>query len=140
MASINFFSEDISCKLPNPRKTSSWIKSIIKIEGATPKEINYIFCSDEYLRTINLEYLNHNTYTDIITFNYTEGNDDLTADIFISIERIKENALKFNSDFETELHRVIIHGVLHLVGYNDKTKTQKAIMREKEDAYLSLRK
>lgn len=100
--------------------------------------LSYIFCSDKYLQEINNQYLKHRTFTDIITFNYG-AEEGIEGDIFISINRVKENANKFKSDFDTELHRVIIHGVLHLIGYNDKTKTEKALMREKEDTYLSLR-
>ena len=138
MAAINFFSEKIRFKLPHPRKTSNWIKSIVISEGFTLDEINFIFCSDEHLSTINIEYLNHKTLTDIITFDYSSGKS-LAGDIFISIPRVRENAVKFNVDFDLELHRVIIHGVLHLIGYKDKSKRQKNIMREKEDACLSLR-
>lgn len=101
--------------------------------------VNYIFCSDDYLREINIQYLKHKTYTDIVTFNYGTT-DQIEGDIFISVDRVKENAQKFNTELETELHRVIIHGVLHLIGYSDKSKTEKALMREKEDTYLSLRK
>jgi rRNA maturation RNase YbeY len=138
MAAINFFTEKIRFKLSSERKTSNWVKSIIKKEGFTISEINFIFCSDERLSEINLQYLNHKTLTDIITFDYSIEKA-LQADIFISIPRVKENAAKFKVEFETELHRVIIHGVLHLMGFTDKTKSQKSIMREKEDACLSLR-
>jgi rRNA maturation RNase YbeY len=137
MAQIQFFCEQISFTVSNPRKTSSWIKNTIKKEKASLNGINYIFCSDEYLRELNVQYLNHNTYTDIITFNY--GNSKtIEGDIYISIDRIKENAEKYGVDFNSELRRVIIHGVLHLIGYNDKSKADKALMRKKEDTYLSL--
>jgi probable rRNA maturation factor len=139
MASINFFSEKIRFKLTHPKKTASWIKSVAKAEEASIKSLNYIFCNDDYLREINIRYLKHKTYTDIITFNYGQLTEPLEGDIFISIDRVKENALKFNADFDIELHRVIIHGVLHLIGFNDKSKTEKLAMREKEDTYLSLR-
>lgn len=139
MASIQFFSEKVRFKLSNQRQTISWIKSVVKKEGASLKGVNYIFCSDDYLREINIQYLNHKTFTDIVTFNYG-STDQIEGDIFISIDRVKENAEKFKTDFQTEIHRVIIHGILHLVGYNDKSKTEKALMREKEDTYLSLRK
>ena len=137
MAAIQFFSEQIQFKVPNPRKTTSWIKSSILKEKATLKSLNYIFCNDEYLRTLNIQYLNHKTFTDIITFNYG-STKSIEGEIYISIDRIKENAEKFTVDFNTELRRVIIHGVLHLLGYNDKSKTEKALMRKKEDSYLSL--
>lgn len=138
MAAINFFTEKIRFKLSSERKTSNWVKSIVKKEGFTISEINFIFCSDERLGEINLQYLNHKTLTDIITFDYSIEKT-LQGDIFISIPRVKENALKFKAELDSELHRVIIHGVLHLMGFTDKTKSQKSIMREKEDACLSLR-
>ncbi len=139
MPSINFFSEGIYFKLKNKRKTKFWILEAIKLENHTLAELNFIFCSDEYLAEINIQYLNHNTYTDIITFDTREDSEAIQGDIFISIDRITENASKFESRFDDELHRVIIHGVLHLMGYSDKTPRKKSIMREKEDAYLSLR-
>jgi probable rRNA maturation factor len=139
MAAINFFTEKTRFKLGSERKTSNWIKAIIKGDGFSLSEINFIFCSDERLSEINLQYLNHKTLTDIITFDYSVQKT-LQADIFISIPRVKENAIKFKVEFETELHRVIVHGVLHLMGFTDKSKSQKSIMREKEDACLSLLK
>jgi rRNA maturation RNase YbeY len=138
MAAINFFSEKIRFKLANSKKTTSWVKSVIKKEGAKLNSLNYIFCSDEYLRDVNIQYLKHKTYTDIITFNYNSSAKEIEGEIYISVDRIRENAEKFKVDFKTELHRVIIHGVLHLIGFNDKTKTEKSLMREKEDTYLSL--
>jgi probable rRNA maturation factor len=140
MATIQFFSEKTRFKLKEPRKTSSWIKSIIKKEKKVLNSLNYIFCSDEYLREINLEYLNHNTFTDIITFNYNPSKLEIEGEIYVSIDRVRENAEKFDVEFQCELHRVMIHGVLHLVGYNDKTKSEKSLMREKEDSCLSLLK
>jgi probable rRNA maturation factor len=139
MAAINFFSQDISFILLKPRKISSWIKTVIKSEGHTLEALNFIFCSDERLLEINRQYLNHKTYTDIITFDTSEHNGKIEGDIFVSIERVKENAMKLNIPFQDELHRVIIHGVLHLLGYSDKTASQTKEMRKKEDAYLSLR-
>jgi len=103
------------------------------------KELNYIFCSDAYLLQINQQYLNHDTYTDIITFDNSETEKVITGDIFISIERIRENAAKYNITEADELHRVIIHGALHLLGYKDKTAVTKQKMTEKEDFYLSRR-
>jgi probable rRNA maturation factor len=137
---IYFFSEKISFKLKHPRKTSQWITQVIQQEKATLDTINYIFCNDEYLHTINVEYLNHNTYTDIITFDNSEESDTLASDIFISVPRVRENAKNLKVDFDIELHRVMIHGILHLLGYSDKSKDEKATMRNKENAYLSLRK
>jgi len=137
MAPVQFFTEQVQFKLPNPRKTISWIKSVIKKEKSTLGSITYIFCSDEYLRKLNIQYLKHKTYTDIITFNYG-SKKVIDGEIYISVDRIKENAEKFGIEFNTELRRVIIHGVLHLIGYNDKSKTEKALMRKKEDTCLSL--
>lgn len=139
MPRVNFFNQDISFKLPNPRKTSLWIKSAIKKEGFTLSQLNYIFCSDDSLREMNIQYLKHKTYTDIITFDNSEEDGKIEGDIFISIDRIRENSEKLKTEFTEELHRVLIHGVLHLVGYSDKTPPAKARMRKKEDTYLSLR-
>lgn len=135
---ISFYSEDISFELQNTNLTIVWIESTLKEEDKTLGEISYIFCSDDYLHKINMEHLNHDTYTDIITFNYCEDNV-VSADIFISIDRVKENAKTYDVDFSQELNRVLIHGVLHLVGYNDKTDEEQVIMTSKEDFYLSLR-
>lgn len=139
MPSIQFFQEDVDFKLQHPRKTVSWIKKSITEEGKIPGEINFILCSDEYLLKVNQDYLNHNTYTDIITFDTSETEDSIDGDIFISIDRIKENAIKFSKTEDEEIHRVIIHGVLHLIGYGDKSKIEKAQMREMEDFYLANR-
>lgn len=139
VAAIRFFSEDISFKIDLPRKKTLWIKEVARREKKTIKEINYIFCSDEYLLQLNQGFLNHKTLTDIITFDNSEGKNGLEGEIYISIERVQENALKFNNEFEDELHRVMIHGVLHLIGYKDKKPSEKALMRKKEEACLSLR-
>ncbi len=136
-SNFSFFSEDISFALKNQAKIKEWVLLSILKEGKTAGEITYIFCSDEYLYQINLEHLKHKTYTDIITFNYCENNI-ISGDIFISIDRVKENATAYNVTFQNELHRVIIHGILHLIGFNDKTIEDKALMRSKEDFYLSL--
>jgi probable rRNA maturation factor len=138
MPAINFFSEDLDFTVPQPRKTTSWIKAAIAKEKHKLVSLNYIFCTDQYLLSINKEYLNHKTLTDIITFDNSEGGGQIEGDIFISVERVKENARKFERPFVEELRRVMIHGVLHLLGYSDKTAAQKSRMRGKEDAYLSL--
>ncbi|MDF1671994.1 MAG: rRNA maturation RNase YbeY [Vicingaceae bacterium] len=138
-SSISFYSEDTSFELKNTAPTIDWIHKTILSENKVLGEISYIFCSDDFLHKINLEHLDHDTYTDIITFNYCEK-DILNSDIFISIDRVKENAKTYNVDFINELHRVIVHGVLHLVGYNDKTDEQQEEMTAKEDFYLSLLK
>jgi probable rRNA maturation factor len=136
---IRFFSEDTDFILAHPRKTSEWIKATAKKERCLIEELNYIFCSDTYLLTINQDFLKHNTFTDIITFDYSTSKQSLEGEIYISVDRVSENAFKFKRDFEEELHRVIIHGVLHLIGYKDKKGSDKTLMRKKEDTYLSLR-
>jgi probable rRNA maturation factor len=140
MSSVRFFSEEIPFKLPNPRKTASWIKNAVRGEKKELGELNFIFCSDEYLRSINNQYLKHDTFTDIVTFDNSEVTGVIEGDVFISVERVTENSITFQSEFLQELNRVIIHGVLHLIGYADKSTKDKATMRRKEDAYLSLQK
>lgn len=140
MAAIQFFTEDISFTLAKPRKTSNWIKLIAQKEKREVLDVSYIFCSDFFLLQLNQQYLNHNTLTDIITFDYSEGAKQLEGEIYISIDRVKENAEKFKVPFQDELDRVMIHGVLHLIGYKDKKPADKALMRKKEEASLSLRK
>jgi rRNA maturation RNase YbeY len=136
---IYFFAEEVTYPLSEDQEKniSAWIQKVVELEKHTIGCINYIFCSDEYLHNINLSHLKHDTYTDIITFDYCENNI-ITTDIFISVDRVKENAKKFKKTFIEELCRVMVHGVLHLVGYKDKTKTEQTIMREKEDFYLTL--
>ena len=140
MGAIRFFSQDIEFKISEPVTTRSWIKKVIAREHRKLGNLNYIFCSDSYLLSINQQYLNHQTLTDIITFDNRESEIDIEGDIFISIERVAENASKLNTDPDEELHRVIIHGVLHLCGYGDKSPAEKSAMRKREDAYLSLRR
>lgn len=135
---IYFFNEDCNYILKGKQKIRSWIDETITKEKKRPGSINYIFCSDDYLFEINETYLNHTHYTDIITFDNSESDEEISGDIFISIERIKENAIIFKSKLFLELLRVIIHGILHLIGYNDMSKAEKEIMRSKEDYYLSL--
>jgi probable rRNA maturation factor len=139
MPAINFFEEEISYKLKKKTLVKQWITATILAEGFRLKELNYIFCSDAYLLQINQQYLNHDTYTDIITFDNSETENVITGDIFISIERIRENAAKFNISETDELHRVIIHGALHLLGYPDKNLVTKQKMTQKEDFYLKKR-
>lgn len=138
MDQINFFNEDIECDLPNQEIICAWIAHTISSENYKLSEINYIFCSDEYLRQVNIDYLEHDYYTDIITFDNSEEEGIVESDIFVSIDRIRDNAQDQGVPFEHELRRVLIHGVLHLVGYNDKTEAEQEEMREKENAYLSL--
>jgi rRNA maturation RNase YbeY len=139
MPAIQFFEEDISYKLKNKTAVRKWITETIEAEGFKLAELTYVFCSDEYLLQINQQYLDHDTYTDIITFDNSEEHSTIAGDIFISIERIKENAAKFAVTEAQELHRVIIHGALHLLGYKDKSVADKKKMTLKEDHYLSKR-
>ena len=132
---IEFHAEDIEFSLSNSDFISEWITSTIQAESKKLKHLSFIFCSDDYLHKINLEYLSHDTLTDVITFPYSSGNN-VEGDIFISIDRIADNAKIFNSTFENELQRVMIHGVLHLLGYLDKTPEDKQQMTEKENEYL----
>lgn len=135
---VRFFCEDVAFDIPNPQKTKNWVRKAIDLENCSPGEINFIFCSDKYLLSINKQYLNHNTYTDIVTFDTSEEKDVISGDIYISVDRIKENAGRYDATFQHELLRVLIHGVLHLVGYGDKSQRQKSEMRRKEETYLSL--
>mgnify|MGYP000734161920 CR=1 FL=1 len=133
---INFFSEEIDFKLENEEKTITWLQKIANKEGFVISAINYIFCDDEYLHKINMEYLNHDTYTDIITFDNSEQEQVLEADIFISIERVKENSKELKTTFNQEIHRVMVHGLLHLTGNDDHSEEDKKTMREKENEAL----
>ena len=122
--------------LKNTESFIRWIKNVISEENKELGEINYIFCDDKYLLGKNIKYLDHDTLTDIITFNYCEG-DIISSDIMISIERVMENSSIFENSFSEELNRVMIHGILHLIGYNDKTDGEKEIIRKKEDYYVN---
>lgn len=133
------FNNEIEFTLDNQDDLVIWITQTIDKEGFKLGELNYIFCSDEQLLEKNIEFLNHDTYTDIISFDYTMGKL-VSGDIFISIDRITDNSKTFNTSFQDELNRVMIHGVLHYCGYIDKTDDDKSLMRSKEDYYLSLRK
>ncbi len=134
---VFFYSENITLPKINKSRTKNWIKNIIEKEGCIQGNINIIFTNNEYLLEINKKYLSHNYYTDIITFDYSE-NKTLSGDLFISIEMIKENAIKYQTKLSDEINRVIIHGILHLAGYSDKTKEQKTIMRKKEENSMQL--
>jgi probable rRNA maturation factor len=136
---VSFNNQSISFKLKEKTKLKAWIKSVTEKEKHKLGNINYVFCTDDELLEINIKHLNHNTLTDIITFDYTEGNT-IHSDIFISIERVLENAEKFKVSFDEEFHRVMIHGILHLCGYKDKTKADAELMRKKENASLKLLK
>ena len=135
--SIQYCSEDISIPKIQKRKITRWIKETITLEGKVTGDISFIFCSDAYLLEVNKQYLNHDYFTDIITFDYVENNV-ISGDIFISCDRIRENAEEFKTGFDNELSRIIIHGVLHLLGYKDKSKKEKLLMTDKEDFYLNI--
>ncbi len=126
------FNYETDFVLDNEEAFASWLSNVIVSEKKKEGEINYIFCDDEYLHKINLEYLNHDTLTDIISFDYSIGNE-LNGDIFVSIERVKDNANDFDVSFENELKRVLVHGLLHYCGYKDKSTEDEALMRSKED-------
>ena len=134
---IFFHTEDIDFSLPGePAPLTTWLEKILEQEQKKWRRLTYIFCSDKYLHHLNLTYLQHDTYTDIITFPYDEEN--IEGDLFISIDRVRENAATLGVPFEQELRRVMAHGLLHLCGYGDKTPEQQQRMREKEEACLSL--
>ncbi len=130
---LHFHFQDIKKIKLKQAIIKQWLKSVAAKEKFNIGEINYIFCSDEYLLSINQQYLKHNTYTDIITFDYSNKEENIiSGDIFISLERVKENAEKFKVSFEKELFRVLVHGILHLMGYKDKTSKDAKLMRAKE--------
>jgi probable rRNA maturation factor len=136
VSKINIFFEDIDNFSVPKKLLKNKIVEIINAEKNEAGEINIIFCSDEYLLEINKKYLNHDYYTDIVTFNYVEENV-ISGDLYISNERVKENALKFEVDFINELYRVVFHGILHLCGYDDGTEVDKKVIRKKENYYLN---
>jgi len=130
------FNYETGFKLYSEEQISTWIRNVISSEAFKLEEINYVFCDDEYLHKLNVEFLNHNTLTDIISFDYSVGKI-IQGDIFISVDRVVDNAKDFGVSFEDEMKRVIIHGVLHYCGYKDKTDDAAKLMREKENHYLS---
>jgi rRNA maturation RNase YbeY len=134
MINFNYETEFL---LENENAISNWISSVITSENKKEGEINYIFCDDDYLYKINLEHLGHDTLTDIISFDYSVGNE-LHGDIFVSVERVKDNAVDFNASFGDELKRVLAHGVLHYCGYKDKSEADLLLMRSKEDEKLAM--
>ncbi|PCH53553.1 MAG: rRNA maturation RNase YbeY [Flavobacteriaceae bacterium] len=131
------FNYETEFKLDNEETIQKWISKCIVDRGFSEGELNYIFCDDEYLLKLNVEFLEHDTLTDIISFDYTLGKL-ISGDIFISVERVKENAKKFSQLFDNEIDRVIIHGILHYLGYKDKTETSKIEMRAQENECLAL--
>ena len=136
---IQFHKSEVQFRFSKRVAITKWIETVVRMGGKKVGSINYIFCTDAFLVFINKQYLKHNYYTDIITFDYSERKT-MNGEIYISIDRVKENATSFGVTFPVELNRVIIHGVLHLLGYTDKTAAQKTLMRKKEDACLSLLK
>ncbi|MES2575940.1 MAG: rRNA maturation RNase YbeY [Bacteroidota bacterium] len=134
MIDFNYETEFI---LDNEEAIANWISKVITSEDKKEGEINYVFCDDEYLLEINKEHLQHDYYTDIISFDYSVGNE-INGDMFISVDRVKENAQDFNVTFEEELKRVIVHGVLHYCGYKDKTEADELLMRKKEDEKIAM--
>lgn len=137
---IEFFYQDCSFELKNKDEITKWVNECVAAEGRNGEDVNFIFCSDTYLLELNKKYLEHDYYTDVITFDYGmefPGEDIVAGDVFISVDTVELNAGRFHVQFKSELHRVIIHGVLHLIGYNDKTDAEQAVMTEKEDLYLA---
>jgi len=130
------FNYEIDFKLSNEEELSEWISSVISAEECREGDINYIFCDDDYLHKLNVEFLNHDTLTDIISFDYVVGKE-LHGDVFISIERVRDNAKDFEVSFNDELNRVLVHGILHYCGYKDKSEDDSKEMRTKENHYLS---
>jgi rRNA maturation RNase YbeY len=139
LENISFFSEDIDFQINNIENHTKWINSIISSYSKIPGELTYVFCSDNYLLRLNIEHLNHDTLTDIITFDYTKTGI-ISGDIFISIDRVTENANTFLVSFQEELSRVMAHGILHLIGFKDKTEEEKKEMREAENHALAILK
>lgn len=135
---VSYFTEDIAFPFKEKRLTSRWLKFVAESEAKRLGDISVIFCSDNYILDVNIKYLGHDYYTDIITFDYCEG-DRLSGDLFISIDSVRENASFYGVDFPTELNRVIVHGLLHLIGYDDHSEEDIAMMRSKENYYLGLR-
>jgi probable rRNA maturation factor len=135
---INFFNENISYVIRKKRALREWFAGAMEMEGKVAGDINFIICDDDYLSEMNYKYLRHKSLTDILTFSSDNMDGRLSGDIFISLTRVRENAVKFDQKVEDELRRVMIHGILHLIGYNDSTKTEKEEMRGKENFYLSL--
>ncbi len=131
------FNYETDFELDNETAVEQWLSRVIESENKKEGEINYIFCDDDYLHKINMEYLQHDTLTDIISFDYCVGSE-INGDVFVSIERVKENALDFNVAFDEELKRVLVHGILHYCGYKDKSDDDEILMRAKEDEKMLL--
>ncbi len=134
---VVFLCEDVDFDLPHQEALMHWIRRVVRQESGVLYAVSFVFCSDEYLHQLNVEYLDHDTLTDVITFPYLDP-PQVEGDIFISIDRVRDNATTYGVSFEQELHRVMIHGILHLCGYSDKTPGEKAQMTQKEDEALAL--
>lgn len=134
---IRFFNEDVTYKLPQKQATRLWLKRQAEEEGYSVGDLNYIFCSDEYLLQVNKDYLQHDYYTDIITFDQSDEDDKIEGDIFISVDRVTDNAKQHGVSTDQEMRRVLAHGLLHLCGYGDKTDEEVVTMRAKEDEWVS---
>ena len=137
-SSICFFTEEIDFQLMHPTKVINWLQGVVQKESTKFGHLNFIFCSDNYLHDKNKTYLQHDTFTDVLTFDNSEEKNTIIGDIYISIDRIKENAVTYQQDFWKEVYRVMVHGTLHLLGYQDHDKATRAIMQQKEDLYLAL--
>lgn len=135
---ILYYYEDIDFQFRNKTRTNRWLRLVAESEIKRIGDISIIFCSDNYILDVNQKYLQHDYFTDIITFDYCEG-DRLSGDLFISVDSVRENSIEYGTDFAEELNRVIVHGLLHLIGYDDHTEADVAVMRKKENYYLSLR-
>ena len=134
---VSFFFENTAFKLKGKTRIKQWLRLVAESEVYTLGNISVIFCSDNYILDINQRYLQHDYFTDIITFDYTQGTK-ISGDLFVSVDSVKENSVEYGVEFEDELHRVIVHGILHLIGYDDHTEEDIRVMRSKEDYYLSL--
>ncbi|GAB3757907.1 rRNA maturation RNase YbeY [Spirosoma pomorum] len=134
---IRFFSEDVPYEQPQKRVTQQWLKKQANKEGFSIGDLNYIFCSDEYLLQVNRDYLQHDYYTDIITFDQSEEESKIEGDIFVSVDRVKDNAIQMNVTPQHEMKRVLAHGLLHLCGYGDKSETEAQLMRQKEEEWIN---
>ena len=137
-AMIRYFQEDIRFELKQKMQNNRWLKMVAGSEMRRLGAINIIFCSDNYILDVNMKYLQHDYFTDIITFDYCEG-DVLSGDLFISIDSVRENALFYGTEFADELNRVMVHGLLHLIGYDDHTEADIAVMRQKENYYIEMK-
>lgn len=135
---VSYFYENTPFLFKGKIRNNKWLRLVAESEIRRLGDVNIIFCSDNYILDINQQYLGHDYFTDIITFDYCEG-DKLSGDLFISVDSVRENAIEFEQTFERELDRVMVHGILHLIGYDDHTKAQQKAMRAKEDYYLSLK-